>query len=77
MIMIKLKPTSPGRRGMIKIFNTNLYKGKSYKPLTVYIHKCNGRNSYGRITTWHKGGGHKRLYRKIDWKRKKKRKYKW
>ncbi len=47
----------------------NLWKGKPFKRLTVGLHQAGGRNHTGRTTVWHQGGGHKRLYRLIDFKR--------
>ncbi|CAL4325181.1 50S ribosomal protein L2 [Buchnera aphidicola] len=71
MTIIKCKPTSPGRRHVIKVVNKNLYKGKSFSLLTKKNTKTGGRNNAGRITTRHIGGGHKRAYRILDFKRKK------
>ena len=70
MSVIKAKPTSPGRRFVVSI-KRDLYKGKPYKPLTEKKSKNGGRNNLGRITTRHKGGGHKHHYRIIDFKRSK------
>ncbi|VFP78320.1 50S ribosomal protein L2 [Buchnera aphidicola (Cinara cuneomaculata)] len=69
MAVIKCKPTSPGRRHVIKVVHPNLYKGRPYAPLLHKKNKTGGRNNYGRITMRHIGGGHKRLYRCIDFKR--------
>tara|TARA_Y100000817_G_scaffold299000_1_gene276699 strand:- start:245 stop:1081 length:837 start_codon:yes stop_codon:yes gene_type:complete len=69
MSLIKSKPTSPGRRFRVKIQNPDLHKGKPYAGLTTKSNKSGGRNNYGRITTRHIGGGHKRKYRIIDFKR--------
>tara|TARA_B100000029_G_C17531670_1_gene943475 strand:+ start:635 stop:1471 length:837 start_codon:yes stop_codon:yes gene_type:complete len=69
MTLIKSKPTSPGRRFRIKISDVELHKGKPYKPLTEKSKKTGGRNNQGRITTRHIGGGHKKKYRIIDFKR--------
>ena len=69
MAILKSKPTSPGRRFVVNIKTENLHKGEPYKPLVTGLKKSGGRNSYGRITTRHQGGGHKRLYRIIDFKR--------
>lgn len=70
MILVKKhKATSPGKRGHIAVVDTSLHKGAPYKPLLVAKKKINGRNSLGRITVRHRGGGHKRHYRLIDWKR--------
>ena len=63
------KPTSPGQRGRITTSRDHLWKGKPLKALTVGLRKKGGRNNAGRITVWHQGGGHKRLYRIIDMKR--------
>ena len=70
MSVIKSKPTSPGRRGLISI-KSDLYKGKPHKPLIESKSKNGGRNNNGRITVRHKGGGHKQHYRIIDFKRNK------
>jgi ribosomal protein L2, bacterial/organellar len=63
------KPTTPSLRGLVAVDRTGLWKGRPVKALTEGITKTGGRNSQGRITIWHRGGGHKRLYRKIDFKR--------
>lgn len=69
MAIIKAKPTSPGRRFLVKVVNKDLHKGKPHKSLVVSKKQNAGRNSYGRITMWQRGGGHKQRYRIIDWKR--------
>ena len=69
MALIKSKPTSPGRRFRIKITNPDLYKGKPCEALVSKSKRSGGRNNQGRITTRHIGGGHKRKYRIIDFKR--------
>jgi large subunit ribosomal protein L2 len=71
MAIEKLKPTSPGRRFVVKITTPGLHKGEPYAPLVTSKQMTGGRNSYGRITTWKRGGGHKQRYRIIDWKRQK------
>lgn len=71
MAIVKCKPTSPGRRFVVKVVNPDLHKGAPYAPLTEALSKTGGRNNLGRITTRHKGGGHKRHYRVIDFKRNK------
>ena len=71
MTIVKSKPTSPGRRFRVKISNHGLYKGQPHEPLLAKLNKTGGRNNQGRITTRHIGGGHKRLYREIDFKRNK------
>jgi large subunit ribosomal protein L2 len=67
--LIKSKPTSPGRRFRIKISNPELYKGKPCSSLIQKSKKTGGRNNQGRITTRHIGGGHKKRYRIIDFRR--------
>lgn len=69
MAVIKTKPTSPGRRFVIKVVNPELHKGAPYRPLLEAQSKTGGRNNTGRLTTRHKGGGHKQHYRIIDFKR--------
>ncbi len=71
MATVKLKPTSPGRRFVVKVVNPELHKGKPYAPLLAPKHQRAGRNSEGRITVRHRGGGHKKHYRIIDFKRNK------
>ena len=71
MAVVKAKPTSPGRRGLVKIVNSELYKGKPHAPLVTSKKRIDGRNNAGRITVRHRGGGHKRLYREIDFRRNK------
>jgi large subunit ribosomal protein L2 len=63
------KPTSPGRRGMSVSTFEEITKTKPEKPLLVSLRKKGGRNVWGRITVRHRGGGHKRRYRLIDFKR--------
>lgn len=63
------KPTSPGRRFMTSSDYSDITCEEPYKPLTVPLKKTGGRNHSGRITAWHRGGGNKRLYRIIDFKR--------
>jgi len=69
MAVKKAKPTSPGRRGVVEIDRSGLYKGRGYAPLLEKKHGSGGRNNYGRITSRHVGGGHKQHYRLIDFKR--------
>jgi large subunit ribosomal protein L2 len=71
MAVIKCKPTSPGRRHVVKVVSDELHKGKPYAPLLEKKTKSGGRNNNGRITTRHIGGGHKQHYRKIDFRRNK------
>jgi len=63
------KPTSPGQRQLVTVSRRELYTGKPEKTLTKGISKTGGRNNTGRVTSWHRGGGHKRKYRSIDFKR--------
>lgn len=69
--LIKTKPTSPGRRFVIKIARTGLHKGKPHQNLVQPKAKTGGRNNNGRITVRHRGGGHKQSYRIIDFNRNK------
>lgn len=71
MAIVKSKPTSAGRRFVVKVVSGDLYKGEPYAPLLEKKSKSGGRNNQGRITTRHKGGGHKQHYRLIDFKRNK------
>jgi large subunit ribosomal protein L2 len=68
-MLVKGKPTSPGRRGLVKVVNPDLHKGEPYAPLLEHQHRSSGRNNNGHITTRHMGGGHKSHYRIIDFKR--------
>jgi len=63
------KPTSPGRRQLVSIVNVSLSKGNPEKSLVKSLKKSGGRNNNGRITSRHIGGGHKRKYRTIDFRR--------
>ena len=71
MSLKSYNPTSPSRRNLVSVDNSELHKGKPFKSLTIGISKSGGRNNQGRITVWWRGGGHKRSYRKVDFKRKK------
>jgi large subunit ribosomal protein L2 len=71
MAIVKTKPTSPGRRHVVKIVHHDLHKGAPYAPLLEAQSRNGGRNNNGRITTRHIGGGHKQHYRIIDFKRNK------
>ena len=71
MPIVKTKPTSPGRRHVVKVVNPDLHKGRPLGALVEKKTKTGGRNNNGRITTRHRGGGHKQLYRVIDFKRNK------
>jgi large subunit ribosomal protein L2 len=65
----KLKPTSPGQRFVVRITREGLHKGEPHEGLIAPLPSRGGRNNQGRITTRHQGGGHKRQYRMIDFKR--------
>ena len=69
MAVLKSKPTSPGRRHVVRVVSEDLHKGAPYKPLLEKQSRNGGRNNNGRITTRHVGGGHKQHYRIIDFKR--------
>ncbi len=69
MALIDYKPTSAGRRAMVRVVTPGLHKGAPYAALTEPQGKTGGRNNNGRITTRHKGGGSKQHYRIIDFKR--------
>ena len=71
MAIIKVKATSPGRRGLEKVVTPGLHKGKPFSPLLQKKIRGSGRNSSGRITVRHQGGGHKQFIRLIDFKRNK------
>jgi len=69
MALVKVKPTSAGRRALVKVVHAHLHKGDPYFPLTEKKIRGSGRNNLGRITTRHKGGGHKQHYRVVDFRR--------
>lgn len=69
MAIVKCKPTSPGRRHVVKVVNQELHKGAPHAPLLEKKSKSGGRNNNGRITTRHIGGGHKQHYRMVDFRR--------
>ena len=71
MAVVKQKPTTPGQRGMVKVITPGLHKGKPHRPLVESRTRTSGRNNDGRITVRHRGGGHKRSYRIIDFRRSK------
>jgi len=71
MAIVKSKPTSPGRRFVVTVVGVELHKGEPYAPLVEKKTKTGGRNNKGRITTRHRGGGHRQRYRIIDFKRNK------
>src|SRR5579862_9120930 len=69
MALIKLKPTSPGTRSVVRVDRSHLHKGKPHAPLTVSQNKTGARNHFGRMTTRHIGGGSRQKYRIVDFKR--------
>ncbi|MFN2308200.1 MAG: 50S ribosomal protein L2 [Gammaproteobacteria bacterium] len=69
MAIVKAKPTSPGRRFVVRVVTEGLHKGEPFAPLVETKTKNGGRNNAGRITVRHQGGGHKQKYRIIDFKR--------
>jgi len=69
MALNSTKPTSPGRRFVVRVSTPDLHKGEPYAPLLEKKTKSGGRNNAGRITTRHRGGGHKQRYRVIDFRR--------
>ena len=71
MALVKLKPTSAGRRAMVKVVNADLYKGRPLASLVEKQSKNAGRNNNGHITVRHQGGGHKQHYRLVDFRRNK------
>lgn len=71
MALVKVKPTSAGRRALVKVVNASLHKGRPHDALIEKKSSKAGRNNHGHITTRHQGGGHKQHYRIIDFKRNK------
>ena len=71
MAVIKMKPTSPGQRAVVKVTRDHLFKGAPYAPLLEPQFQKAGRNNNDHITTRHKGGGHKHHYRVVDFRRSK------
>mgnify|MGYP001289291038 CR=1 FL=1 len=71
MALRKYNPVTPGQRALVMVDRSGLYKGRPEKSLTEGIKRTGGRNNMGHITSRHIGGGHKRLYRLIDMKRRK------
>ncbi len=70
-MLVKVKPTSAGRRGLVKVVNEALHKGRPHTKLTEKKHRGSGRNNLGVVTMRHKGGGHQQHYRKVDFRRNK------
>ena len=71
MALKTFKPTTPSQRQLVLVDRSSLWKGKPVKALTEGVQSNGGRNNLGRITVRHQGGGHKRRYRLIDFKRRK------
>jgi large subunit ribosomal protein L2 len=71
MALKNFKPITPGQRQLVLVDKSALWKGKPVKTLTEGLSKSGGRNNQGRISMWHRGGGHKRTYRLVDFKRRK------
>ena len=71
MALKNYKPTTPSQRQLVLVDRSELYKGKPVKGLVEGKSSTGGRNNYGRITVRWRGGGHKRAYRIIDFKRRK------
>ncbi|MEW6133634.1 MAG: 50S ribosomal protein L2 [Pseudomonadota bacterium] len=71
MALVKVKPTSAGRRAVVKVVNKDLHKGKPVAALVEKKNRTAGRNNNGHITTRHMGGGHKKHYRVVDFRRNK------
>ena len=69
MALVKVKPTSPGRRAVVKVVTPGLHKGKPHAALLEKKSRRAGRNNLGQITTRHQGGGHKKHYRVVDFRR--------
>jgi large subunit ribosomal protein L2 len=71
MALKTFNPVTPSLRQLVIVDRSELWKGKPVKRLTEGLSKSGGRNNHGRITVWHRGGGHKRRYRLVDFKRRK------
>src|SRR3954466_5987736 len=69
MPLIKVKPTSPGRRALVKVVTPEVCKGEPHRPLLSKQNRGSGRKGHGRITVRHQGGGHKHHYRTVDFRR--------
>jgi len=69
MALKQYNPTTPSQRELVQVDKSDLWKGKPYKSLTKGKINTGGRNNTGRVTFWHRGGGHKKIYRFIDFKR--------
>ncbi|HXJ10595.1 MAG TPA: 50S ribosomal protein L2, partial [Burkholderiales bacterium] len=71
MPLVKVKPTSPGRRALVKVVSPELHKGDPHWALLEPTRRGSGRNNHGRVTTRHQGGGHKHHLRIVDFRRNK------
>jgi large subunit ribosomal protein L2 len=71
MALKTYNPTTPGRRNLVLVDRSGLWKGGPVKSLTKGLTERAGRNNHGRITAWQRGGGHKRRYRLVDFRRQK------
>ncbi len=71
MALKSFKPVTPSLRQLVVVDRSELWKGKPIKALTEGLRKSGGRNNHGHITSWQRGGGHKRRYRVIDFRRRK------
>jgi large subunit ribosomal protein L2 len=71
MALVKVKPTSPGRRAVVKVVTPDLHRGKPHAALVERKNRKAGRNNLGQVTTRHQGGGHKKRYRVVDFRRNK------
>ena len=71
MALKSFNPTTPSQRNLVLVDKSALYKGKPVKKLTEGLSKTGGRNNSGHVTAWQRGGGHKRRYRMVDFKRRK------
>ena len=69
MALKQFKPNTAGQRGLVLTDNSDLHKGKPFKKLTKGLTKSGGRNNFGHLTSRRQGGGHKRKYRLVDFKR--------
>ncbi len=69
MPIVKVRPTSAGRRALVKLVNPDLHKGRPFAGLVEKKAKIDGRNNYGRVCVRHRGGAHKRQYRVVDFRR--------
>src|SRR5262245_59861144 len=69
MALKSYKPSTPGQRQLVIVDRSELHKGPPVKALTEGLRKSGGRSNHGHVTAWHRGGGHKRRYRVIDFKR--------